>query len=171
MKTKPVIIAAAVCLIAGAIVGFFFAPFRARPTGPAPSLSPQQVVQIQLEALRTNGADDAGIARVFSFASPGNRSQTGPLERFAVMLRQGPFRVMFDYVSDEYAPIDIRGRVALQVVTLFDVDHVGHTFMFQLSRQTAAPYTDCWMTDAVIPAPPAPAAPPPAEQGRPIPGV
>ena len=171
MKNRSTWTAVAVCLVTGAVVGFFFAPFRAGPTGPVPSLSPQQVVQIQLEALRTNGADDAGIARVFSFASPGNRRQTGPLEQFALMLRQGPYRVMFDYVNDEYAPIEVRGRVARQVVTLFDADHVGHIFMFQLSRQSAVPYTDCRMTDAVTPVRPAPAAPPPDEQGRPIPGV
>ena len=32
-------------------------------------------------------ADDA--ATVFAFASPGNQAATGPLERFAALLRQG----------------------------------------------------------------------------------
>lgn len=40
--------------------------------GPNPSLSPDQVVQIQLEALKHNDLTDSGIALVYRFASVGN---------------------------------------------------------------------------------------------------
>ena len=60
---------------------------------PDPALTPEQVVRIQLEALRNNDAGDRGIAVAFRFASPGNRQNTGPLPRFkkrhlAALLKQ-----------------------------------------------------------------------------------
>ncbi|HSY80300.1 MAG TPA: hypothetical protein VK807_00975, partial [Gemmatimonadaceae bacterium] len=52
---------------------------------PTPSLSPNQVVEIVLTALQHNDnpQPDAGIATTFEFASPANRLETGPLQRFA----------------------------------------------------------------------------------------
>ena len=56
---------------------------------PKPELTPEQVVEIQVEALRKNDVPtpDAGIATTFRFASPGNRKVTGPLERFAPIVK------------------------------------------------------------------------------------
>ncbi len=58
-------------------------------TEPDPSLSSQDVVSIQIEALRTNDTpyEDRGIEVTFNFASPTNKRMTGPLERFKVMVR------------------------------------------------------------------------------------
>ena len=60
-------------------------------TQPDPSLSPQDVVSIQLEALRNNDTpyDNRGIEVTFNFASPANKRITGPIERFAAMVRGG----------------------------------------------------------------------------------
>ena len=51
---------------------------KAQGPAPSPGYSPGEVVQILVEALRENDADDSGIAVVFRFASPENRSVTGP---------------------------------------------------------------------------------------------
>ena len=58
-------------------------------TEPDPSLSPQDVVSIQIEALQNNDTpyEDRGIEITFNFASPTNKRVTGPLERFKVMVR------------------------------------------------------------------------------------
>ena len=47
---------------------------------PRPELSPQQVVQYQVDALQQNDdpKSDAGIERAFRFASPSNKQVTGP---------------------------------------------------------------------------------------------
>src|ERR1700704_5439214 len=52
---------------------------------PNPDLTPQQVVEFQLDALRHNDepTTDAGIERSFRFASPSNRLVTGPLSHFS----------------------------------------------------------------------------------------
>ena len=58
---------------------------------PDPALSPGDVVRIQLEALRRNDEQDRGIAVAFRFASPANRTNTGPLSRFIAMIKEaGP---------------------------------------------------------------------------------
>ncbi len=57
-------------------------------TEPDPSLSPQDVVSIQIEALQHNDTpyEDRGIEVTFNFASPTNKRMTGPLEHFKVMV-------------------------------------------------------------------------------------
>ena len=81
---------AALLVVLAAPVGASHLP----QTEPDPSLSPQDVVSIQIEALRNNDTpyEDRGIEVTFNFASPTNKRATGPLERFKVMVptRFGP---------------------------------------------------------------------------------
>ena len=53
-------------------------------TEPGPDLTPEQVIAIQLNALKNNDrpATDHGIRITFNFASPGNKASTGPLATF-----------------------------------------------------------------------------------------
>ena len=115
---------------------------------PDPGLSPGDVVRIQLEALGSNDAADAGIAVAFRFASPANRASTGPFPRFAAMIRNGPYALMLDFRSATYGPVEVVGGRARQRVTLAGPSGSA-TYRFYLSRQTRAPYEGCWMTDAV----------------------
>lgn len=123
------------------------------PAGPDPALSPAAVVQLQLAALARvdQPVRDAGFAVVFGFASPGNRGQTGPLPRFAKMLRDG-YPEMLNHRSATLAPLISDGRTALQGVEIIDRIGVSHRYVFALSRQADGPHKDCWMTDSVYPA-------------------
>ena len=115
---------------------------------PDPALSPAEVIRIQLEALRHNDAQDRGIAVAFRFASPANRAQTGPLRRFVAMIRQGPYALMLEFREAAYGPVETIANRARQRVTLTG-PRASMTYWFYLSRQSEAPYVDCWMTDAV----------------------
>lgn len=116
---------------------------------PNEQLRPEEVVEIQLTALRTNGPDNEGIERTFRFASPANRSATGPLERFASLFRTPAYRPMLNHVSSEvFSPV-VDGGVALVPVTVSLPDGSEFDYMFVLSRQSDAPYENMWMTDAV----------------------
>jgi hypothetical protein len=118
---------------------------------PDPDLEPSEVVQIQLEALKHNDDPfpDAGIALVFNFASPSNRTQTGPLPRFADMIHNG-FGEMLNYREAHLLPMAVRDGMALQPVELVGRDGAIHRYVFVLARQTEPPYRGCWMTDSVI---------------------
>ena len=115
---------------------------------PTPALSPGDVIRIQLEALRHNDEQDRGIAVAFRFASPANRANTGPLPRFIAMIEQGPYALMLDFREADYGPVETVADQARQRVTLTG-ERSSMTYWFYLSRQSEAPYADCWMTDAV----------------------
>ena len=115
---------------------------------PEPALSPGDVVRIQLEALRHNDEQNRGIGVAFRFASPANRTNTGPLPRFVAMIKEGPYALMLSFVDVSYGPVETVAGRARQPVTLTG-PRSSITYWFYLSRQTERPYVDCWMTDAV----------------------
>ena len=115
---------------------------------PEPRLSPGEVIRIQLEALRHNDEQDRGIEVAFRFASPANRAHTGPLPRFVRMIRQGPYALMLDFRKARYGTVEVREGQARQRVTLTGA-RARVSYWFFLSRQSEAPFADCWMTDAV----------------------
>ena len=116
---------------------------------PRPGLLPGEVIRIQLEALRHNDERDRGIEVAFRFASPANRQSTGPLPRFVRMIKQGPYALMLDFHEASYGTVEVREDRARQRVTLTG-PRARVSYWFYLSRQSKAPFADCWMTDAVF---------------------
>ena len=123
-------------------------PHLSESLQPHPSLSPREVVEIQLEALRRNDANDRGIEIVFRFASPANRMQTGPLDRFKRMIKGGAYALTLNFESVIYDEPEVSGDMARQRVVLVSRERtLGYYFM--LSRQMEPPFKDCWMTEMV----------------------
>lgn len=118
---------------------------------PDPKHSPEQVVGFVLEALRLNDTPDkdSGIRTTFGFASPGNREVTGPIERFIELVKNPLYKPLLNHRRAERTPIRTAGDAAQQRVTLIGADGRRATYLFTLSKQAAAPYQDCWMTDGV----------------------
>ena len=121
-------------------------------TEPDPSLSPQDVVSIQIEALRNNDIpyEDRGIEVTFNFASPANKRMTGPLERFQVMVRDPTYGPMINHRNAKYENLMVEGEFAQidVILTSKEGEYLGYRFM--LSRQHGNRYEGSWMTDAVI---------------------
>ena len=115
---------------------------------PDNTLTPEQVVRGQLEALRNNGPTDGGIAICFRFASPNNQRNTGPLPRFVKMIKSGVYRLMLEYREAEYGVVEIINNRARQRVTLTSATQ-SISFVFYLSKQQHESCKDCWMTDSV----------------------
>ncbi len=125
-----------------------------RPEGPKPDLTPEQVVRAQLDALKHNDdpREDAGIAAAFAFASPENRKTTGPLERFAKMVKGPQYRTMIGHTSAEYGPMMVTAdKLAAQSVKVVGAGGETVEYMFILSKDAK---TGCWMTDGVAVLPP-----------------
>ena len=93
-------------------------------TDPDPSLSPHDVVRIQIEALQHNDTpyEDRGIEVTFNFASPTNKRMTGPLERFKLMVRNPVYGPMIDHRSAEYQNVKVEGDFAQVDVILESKD-------------------------------------------------
>lgn len=115
---------------------------------PSPALSVTEVVQIQLDGLsNTNQAE--GILQCMTFASPGNRTVTGPLARFGRMVR-----------SEEFSPLEHPDRVIIgkpmfeneiaRILVSVVADRQLRSYIWLLSQQDEPPYENCWMTDSVF---------------------
>jgi hypothetical protein len=118
---------------------------------PDPRLSPAEVVRLQVDALRAFRSDPSAISQCYVLASPANRAVTGPLDRFAAMVQNEAYYSLVTHSSALFGQEVIRGGLATVLVTVLDERRAPHSFRFFLSKQTDAPFTDCWMTDAVLP--------------------
>jgi hypothetical protein len=119
---------------------------------PSDKLAPDEVVRLQLNGLSDQQVDGVGILQCYCFAAPANRAVTGPLERFGAMVRQGPFHCMARPRSLLVGRPQIDGHLARVLVTVIDEDSHVRAFTFVLGRQQDAPFQNCWMTEAVLPA-------------------
>jgi len=110
------------------------------------------VVRIVVEALKTNdpAKDDDGIATVFEFASPGNKSSTGPLQRFTKMIKGG-FGQMLNHTDSEFGTMEISKSTALQAVWLTTRSGQQLGYVFQIGKQVEGEFDGMWMTESVWP--------------------
>ena len=120
---------------------------------PDASLQPGDVVKIVINALADNDNPypDAGIATTFNFASPANKSNTGPFERFAIMLKGPVFALMLNHKRSDFSEVVQGEGRAYQMVRLLTHDNVEVHFAFRLGLQAEGKYKDMWMTEAVWP--------------------
>jgi hypothetical protein len=116
---------------------------------PSAQLAPQEVVRIQMEALKYNDARNRGIEIAFRFASPSNKVNTGPLPRFIAMINGDAYRPMLEYNAIEYDEIQVLGDQAAQRLAVTTDDGLIIVYVFVLSRQEGEDCSGCWMTDAV----------------------
>ncbi|MEQ9478049.1 MAG: DUF4864 domain-containing protein [Algiphilus sp.] len=115
-------------------------------TGPDPELSPSDVVRAQLAGFQADS--DAGIAQAFAFASPRNRSVTGPVQRFTDMIRAG-YGELLGHRSADLAELRQDEAHTYQGVEITAADGRTHLYVFILSRYDLPNCSNCWMTDGV----------------------
>jgi len=119
---------------------------------PNPDLTPRQVVEFQLDALRHNDepTTDAGIERSFRFASPANRLVTGPLSHFSEIVHSPGYSALLGSQATEVRGVAVQADQARVYVTVTSANGSQLNFLFMLSRQGEGDYSDCWMTDSVM---------------------
>ena len=113
--------------------------------------SPEQVVSLQVNALIDSKLDPDRVAVCYGLASPNNRLVTGPLERFASMVRTPPYDRFFGALETQVGKAELEEDFANVLVSGISETNQPFAYRFLLSRQTSEPFTGCWMTDAVIP--------------------
>lgn len=128
-------------------------------------LPPAGVVAAQMEALTLCAEDRQAIARVFAFASPANKTVTGPLAKFEQMVWRPPYQHLVVNRGWTVGKAVVRDALAAVLVTAVDRDGGLWAYRFYLSRQTGAlpgngqaeqsqvgqTTPGQWMTDAVFP--------------------
>ena len=149
--------------IVAAIAGLVLVSFSARAADlvvPDPSIAPEEVVAIQMKALQFNDnpKPDFGIAQTWNFAHPRNRAMTGPLPRFAGMLKGPAYGQMLNHASHRIVSVPGDGdRVNFDV---FMETSRGNVLFFNWAVELVkgGEFDNCWMTVAV-------STPRPAGQG------
>ena len=118
---------------------------------PEPELSPNDVVRLQLLAMQQNDDSDIGIEVTFRFASPANKIQTGPLQRFIRLVRNPSYRPLLNHTNATFLELTVEENFAVQevVITTSNGERIG--YRFRLSIQKGPVYPGCWMTDSVVP--------------------
>ena len=92
-----------VLLISVLLLSFAGHAVAAELISPDPALAPEEVVAIQLEALKHNDdpTPNTGIAQTFALAHPNNRRITGPLPRFELMIRSPAYRPLLGHSTHQ----------------------------------------------------------------------
>lgn len=127
------------------------------PLGPDPALSPEAVVRIQLEALQRNDdpAPDAGIRQTWLFAHPDNKRLTGPLARFAQMIKGPSYRPLIGHTAHTVERLGAAGDEATFKVTIETAEGDVLEYLWVVARAQDGPARGAWMTTSVPPPRPA----------------
>jgi len=124
-----------------------------RVVAPDPGLSPERVVEIQLDALQHNDDPhkDAGIARAWAFAHPLNKIVTGPLQRFASMIKSPGYRMLVDHRAHSIRRVVVMEETALFAVAVVPASGPLVFYQWKLEKVQDGALAGDWLTVAVSP--------------------
>ena len=147
MLEKPLIIFKAVILF------FFFISFSyAELLSPHSTISPKEVIKIQLSGLQQNDLEykDSGIEQTWKFAHPNNKRVTGPLSNFKMMIKSDSYGMMINHLSHTITELGSSDKWAQFEVIILDKDKIYHKFNWQVEKYTSeGTLKDCWLTTMV----------------------
>ncbi len=120
---------------------------------PDPALSPAVVVETQLKALQVNDTPetDAGIAQTWAFAHPDNKRVTGPLPRFAGMIKGPMNRILLNHQSHEVEEVSSTDDQAVFAVTVTGESGKAVIYQWRVAKVAEGEHAGAWMTTAVSP--------------------
>jgi len=119
---------------------------------PNNSIEPYQVIKIQLRSLKQNDnpIKDNGIEQTWEFAHPDNQKNTGPLERFKVMIKGKSYGVLLNHLDHKVVEINSNDLRALFEVTVLDKNKAYYKFNWTVEKYTVeGPLKGCWLTTMV----------------------
>ena len=147
MLEKPLIIFKAVILF------FFLISFSyADLLNPSSTISPKEVIKIQLSWLQQNDLEykDSGIEQTWKFAHPNNKRVTGPLNKFKMMLKSDSYGMMINHLSHTITELGSSDKWAQFEVIILDKNKIYHKFNWQVEKYTLdGNLKDCWLTTMV----------------------
>ena len=119
---------------------------------PNNSISPKEVVSIQLTGLKDNDREykDSGIEQTWNFAHPENKKNTGPLPNFKRMIKGRSYQMLINHVSHSITEVGSSDKWAQFEVVILDQEKIYHKFNWQVEKYTVdGPLKDCWLTTMV----------------------
>lgn len=125
-----------------------------RPSLPQPSpvRLPNDVIQLQMEALRNNSTvyPDAGIEVAYLFTSPEGKARFQSLDEFAELYHGPVYNDLLGHKATWFGPVEVVNGMAHVPVMIRTASEEEAGYIFVLSRQADGEMKDCWLTDRVI---------------------
>ena len=119
---------------------------------PNNTISPKEVVKIQLSGLQQNDLEykDSGIEQTWKFAHPNNKRVTGPLSNFKMMIKSDSYEMMIDHLSHTITELGSSDKWAQFEVIILDKNKIYHKFNWQVEKYILdGSLKDCWLTTMV----------------------
>ena len=118
---------------------------------PEPILSPREVVQIQLNALKNEGKKNIqlGIFQAWQFAHPRNKSVTGPFQRFSKMIMGTAYSSLINHLSHNIRLLNKRRDQVIYEVEIISESGRLFSMYWMVSVVKLGKFKDCWMTSNV----------------------
>ncbi len=134
------------------VFGLSYSYFNRVPNQQTPiaKLSAEDVLEIQLKALRKNNDQDEGIAIAYNYASSRNKEGTGNLEEFKEMMHSSVYSPMLNHKNAKISPHFIEEDVAEFFVFITTKKGAEYAYIFQMSKENIQDQGACWVTDAVV---------------------
>jgi hypothetical protein len=121
-------------------------------TKPNKSLTPYDVISIQLNSLQRNNIPfkDAGIEQIWKFAHPNNKKITGPLEKFKKMIYSESYQMLIEHENNEIVILSENASRSVYKVYILSNDKKKYSYIWQVEKvRTEGNLKDCWMTTSV----------------------
>ena len=141
--------------LAFSVVLFFFLNIslsKADLLFPNNSISPADVIKIQLNALMDNDSKfkDSGIEQTWNFAHPNNKKNTGPLPNFKMMIKGNSYKMLLNHLSHTITALGNSNKWAQFEVVILDKKKIYHKFNWQVEKFIMdGPLKGCWLTTVV----------------------
>ncbi len=118
---------------------------------PDPALAPEEVVAIQLEALKHNDdpTPNTGIAQTFALAHPNNKRLTGPLPRFELMIRSPAYRPLLGHSAHQIERVTGNEMIVRFRVVVETPNGDAVKYLWEVSRVRDGPDEGAWLTTNV----------------------
>ena len=130
----------------------FIVTAKAELIKPNNGIEPYQVVKIQLRSLKQNDkpTKDNGIEQTWEFAHPNNQKNTGPIDRFKLMIKGKSYEMLLNHLDHKVVEIKSNELMVLFEVTVLDQNKAYYKFSWQVEKYTKeGPLSGCWLTTIV----------------------
>ena len=116
---------------------------------PNEKLLPYDVVKIQLEALKNNNKNDEGIKQTWLFAHPDNKKNTGPYERFRIMIYGVQYSPLLNHSSHKIDLLMNTPDKHIFKIEIFSKDKKLLFYEWHVQKASEKNCNNCWFTSAV----------------------
>ena len=131
------------------IIFFIFNISKAEMVKPSQNLSAYDVVKIQLDALKKNDDKNNGIMQTWLFAHPENKKNTGPYERFRIMIYGAQYSPLLNHSSHKINLLMNTPNKHIFKIEILAKDKKLLFYEWHVQKASEKNCNDCWFTSAV----------------------